>query len=404
MTLRERHFSTGMGLLFAASLWSCSEKNAFVAPPPPEVDVQTPIVRTTTVYREFPGRTEAFARAEIRARVQGFLQAAEDGPFLFSPGQYVEKGTHLFTIEPDQYDAALKTAEADLAKANADLGIATTALEMRRNAKPGAVSQIDIETALAEEKRAQALLAIAEAAVTDAERNLAYTEVKTDMAGRVSRSLVDPGNLVGASEPTLLTTVVQDDPIYVNFEVSEREVLPFLKDRPNEEAPVVSDSEKKEHRPKLVFSNGEPYTGGDGMFDFVDTTVNPDTGTMKIRAIFENDQRMLADGLFVRVRVPEELPQAVLIPRLAIQRDLGGSYVLLVGPGNKVERRVVIPTSFNVAPTGSQAEAPTYRIIEPFNAEAGTGLKADDRVIVSNLQKARAGIVVKPTLQQEQTN
>lgn len=388
---------------------SCSRKNAFAPPPPPEVDVQTPVIEPTTVYLEYPGRLEAYARAEIRARVQGFLQPAEDGPFEFEPGQYVEKGTILFNIERDQYEAALNAARSKLAKSEADLEIASKTLARKKQSARGAVSELDIETAAAEEKQAQAAVGVARADLQDAERSLAYTEVKTDMAGRVSKSLVDPGNLVGAAEPTLLTTVVQDDPIYVNFEVNEREVLPFLKKRPSADQPIVPDTEKMARKLKLLFSNGEPYTGSDGMMDFVDTTVNPETGTMKVRAIFENDDRLLADGLFVRILVPEELPQAVLVPRTAIQRDLGGFYVLLVNAENKVERRVVVPTQFTTSPGSARsseetaqgkAPPPQFRILQPYDEATNTGVKPDDRIIVSNLQRARTGITVVPVAQE----
>lgn len=367
------------GVLFAG----CAKENEFVAPPPPEVGVQKPTIETTTVYSEYPGRTTGSSRVEIRARVKGFLKEKH-----FEAGQYVEEGALLFTIEPEQFEAAVATAKGNLAKAEADLEIATTNWEKLKSAhenRNGAVPEIEVLSADATRKAAKAGVDIAKANLADAERDLGYTEIHAPMAGRVSKELVDQGNLVGAADPTLLTDIISVRPIYFNFEASEREVLRYLTDMPNAENPTGS-GKGKEIDLSLVLSDGTSFDET-GKFDFVDNSVNPDSGTIQLRASFANERGFLADGLFARIRVPEEIKNAVLVPAMAIQRDLGGSFVLVVNAENTIERRTVILTPMSV---GDQ------KILEPYDETTGTGLTESDRFVVSNLQRAREGLVVNP--------
>jgi RND family efflux transporter MFP subunit len=196
-------------LLVAASFLaaSCAPENAYVAPPPPEVDVAEPDIRDTTVFLEFPGSTEAFQMVEIRARVRGFLKSID-----FQAGEYVEKDKGLlFTIEPEEFEAAVKSAEGNLDKADADFKLAKTNSARQRDVfeKSAAVSEINVLSAEAEMKAAQAAISIRDAELTDAKRNLGYTKIVSPGSGRVSKNFVDLGNLVGAADPTLLTTVVQ---------------------------------------------------------------------------------------------------------------------------------------------------------------------------------------------------
>lgn len=356
----------------------CSD-NTYKPPPPPEVDVIRPLIQDTTVYLEYPGRTRAFARVEIRARVTGYLESRE-----FDPGQYVEEGQVLFKIEADQYEANVANAQAKLERAKANLEIATTTYnKMKSSYERGkAVAEINVLEADAQRKAAVAQVAVETAALRDAERNLGYTRVVSPIAGRASSDRVDRGNLVGAGEATILTTVVQDHPTYFDFEVNERAILPYLKNRPGADRPAAHATEKIL---RLTLADGTEYAIL-GSFDFIDNVVDQESGTIKVRAVFENDGS-LADGLFARVGIPRVIKDAVLVPRSAIQRDLGGSFVLLVDEQNKVVRRVVVPSAFT---TGE------HRILESFDEERGTGLKADARLVVSNLQRARAGIIVAP--------
>lgn len=358
---------------------ACGEKNTFVPPPPLKVEFITPQIGPVKVYLEMPGRTVSFARAEVRARVKGFLKEVK-----FRPGSAVKAGEALFAIEPEQFLAGLETAKGQESKARADLEIATTNYEKRKQASAsGAVSQIDVAAADAERKAAAAAVKIAEAAVRDAERDLSYTAITSPMDGLVSKSEVDVGNLVGADGATLLTTVVQDHPLYVEFEVNERDIL---KELPKRRLMDEGDpSQRKEAIPvRLTLSDGTVYPV-EGHLDFLDNAVDPNTGTIRARAVFENPEGALASGLFVRVGIP--LPRyaaadakAIRVPAEVLQRDLGGSYVLVAGEGGRVERRPVETTGFR----------------DGNDQILASGLTTADQLIVTHLQKIRAGAVVIP--------
>ncbi len=359
----------------------CGKKNAFIAPPPPEVKVGAAHFEPTTVYQDFPGRVAASEHVEIRARVSGFLQSRE-----FSAGQYVEAGKALFKIEPERFKSAVDAALAKVAKAEADLEIADTNFKKRKAAfdKSQAVSELDVLAAEADRKAAEAAAKIAQAAVADAKRDLSYTTVVTPISGRVSSARVDRGNLVGADGPTLLTTVSKTQPVYFYFEADERSLLPFLKNLPGAANPEIKP---KNRAVELVLSDGSNYDEK-GELDFVDNAVDVESGTIRLRARFANEKGVLIDGLFGHLRIPRTIENAVKIPKALVQRDLGGSFVLVVsGEENKVERR-------SVAPTGQSSGGDV--IVEPYDAATRTGVNPDDRIVRSNLQRARPGIVVNP--------
>jgi multidrug efflux system membrane fusion protein len=374
MSFRKLRSIAGATSLFILALAAvgCGERNTYVQPPPPEVEVVNPIVGTVAVPVQAPGRTRAFARAEIRARVPGFLGEPE-----FQPGNFVKKDQVLYHIEPDEFQAAVQAAQGQRDAAEAGLGIAQTNFEKRENAsKSGSVSKIDVATAKAERDAAKASVDIAQAALEDAKRALDYTEVKSPIVGRVSQTLVDVGNLVGADGPTLLTTVIQDDPIYVDFEANERAILQFLPTRPGADREGY-DEKFKAFVVRLTLSDGSdfPITGN---LDFLDNQVNPETGTIKVRAVFKNPDGAMAAGMFVRIEMDEDVENAIQVPAIAIQRDLGGVYVVIVGADNVAERRPI--------------EESRHSLGE--NVVLTSGLKAEDRVIVTNLQKARPGVPV----------
>ncbi len=345
----------------------CRQKNVFEPPPPPEVTVQRPVQREVTLYKDFVGRADASETVEIRARVKGFLRTID-----FEPSQLVDIGDPLFTIEPESFLAAQASAEAALDQAKAARGLAKITMERAQVAyDKGAVSDLEMMEKRAQLDATEAAVRAAEAALETAKLDVSYTIILAPIKGRVSREYVTIGNLVGAGEATLLTTIVKDDPIYAYFNLSERELLPYLDRRrhdDNPERPVVIAH--------LQFSDGRDYEH-EGEIDFADNTVDAVTGTIQIRAKFPNPAGGLIPGLFVRVLIPQETQEVKLVPEVALQRDLAGPYLLVVNEGGAVERRDVA--------LGERLK--DLRIIN-------SGLDGSERVIVKGLQRARPGVNV----------
>ena len=360
-------------LLALAALPGCdSDQKGYVAPPPPEVTVSRPTQRAVTVQAEYTGNTQAHAAVEIRARVEGFLQQVH-----FQPSARVSQGQLLFTIDPKPLQAKLEQAQADLATAQADLKQAQATLQRKEKAYASrAVSEVEVIQAQADKAKAEASIKAAQAALETARINLSYTSIHSPTEGLVSRSLVDVGNLVGNGEATLLTTVVDDDPMYVYFGVAESHLVKYL----NSEERHASLAEKKA-RSLATMGPGEcncfPHKGH---LDFLDNQVDPATGTIQMRAVFPNSEAKLLPGMFVRVRIPiEKLDNALLVPDEALGADQGGRYLLVVDDQNTVHKRTV-----TVGPLQDD-----QRVIL-------AGIKAEDRVVVQGVQRARPGIKVTP--------
>jgi RND family efflux transporter MFP subunit len=349
----------------------CGGQPETVAPPPPEVTVATPEVRDVTVYEEFVGTTQAYASVEIRARVQGYLEE-----MTFEPSSFVRKGQLLFVIEPEPYEAKRDRAAAGLKAAEAGLRRAESDLERLEQAvRTNAVSQQEVTRARAERDQASAAMLEAQAALTNAEIQLEYTTVKSPINGMVSRNYVDLGNLVGAGESTVLTTVRRIDPIYAYFEVSERFVARALEQRGGHKNP-----EQLDETPATLLLE-ETGLEIEGRIDTLENTVDPATGTIQIRGVFPNPDSKIFPGFFVRVRLPGEfLEGALLVEESAVGTDLGGRYLMIVGDGNVVEKRYVEP--------GPLQEDKTRVILE--------GLEAGERYISRGLQRARPGMPVTP--------
>ncbi len=349
-------------------LLGCTPKNEFQPPPPPEVGVQQPVVKDVTVFQGFPGRLAASDEVEIRARVKGYLQSIE-----FTDGQRVKKGDLLFTIEPEQYESAVNSAKAQVAQAGAALKLADATLQRNRKAfETKAVSEVDVLTAEANRDSAAAAVLAAEAALKQAELNLSYTQIHAPFAGRAAQRTLSVGNLVGSEGSTLLTKIVVEAPINVFFNVDERTLMPFLR------RGIGSTDGKKDIPPvQLELADGTRHTEA-GTVDYSDPVIDPATGTLRIRAEFPNRNINLVPGLYGNILLPTEVEQAVLVPDLAIQRDLGGSFVLVVNEENMVESRYV--------QRGELVGAD--RIITD-------GLMAEERVIVQGVQRARPGIEVR---------
>jgi RND family efflux transporter MFP subunit len=364
---------------------------------PPEVTVGQPVIRPVQPFVDFTGTTRAVESVEIRARVGGVLQGQ-----LFTPSEVVEEGSVLFVIEQEQYEAARAEAVALLRSAVADSALKESNLERVQIAiETNAVSRQDLDRAQAERDAAVAAVLGARARLSRAQLDYDYTTVRTPITGQVGRRLVDPGNLVGYGDQTLLTTVNRLAPINVFFNAPEWAVLRMLRQmeevRQSEGAGGASVaeavSESGELDDELVQAQEAVVkvlvgTSGDedrfpfeGYIDFIGNTVDPSTGTIELRAVFENAKFQLFPGLFVRVRVMAVASEdRLLVDERAIGTDLGGKYVYLVGDENIVERRYV---------QLGQPQPDGTVVIEE-------GLEVDETYISNGLLRARPGMPVTP--------
>ena len=352
-------------IVAAVGLSACKPPNEFQPPPPPEVEFSPPLVQEATWFFELPGRLEASKTIEIRARVRGILEEA-----TFDEGQVIEQGKVLYRIERGPYEAAVAAAEADLARANANRDLAQNNLDRTRKAfEAGAANDFEVEIAEGQLAEQEALVLAAEAALDSANIDLGYTTITAPITGRISRRQVDVGNLVGATEATLLTTMVADDPIYGYFQVPERILLTVLQ---------RGSEHERADTALLRLADGSDYEHP-GTPDFADTSLDPESGSVEVRVNFPNPDGKLISGLFAKARVPQALGESILVPEIALQRDITGPFVLVIGAEDRIERRPV-----TLGPLIEQ-----LRVIE-------AGLEPDDRIVVAGLQRARPGAVVKP--------
>jgi len=351
------------------------EQNTFVPPPPPKVDVALPVQRAITRYLEATGNTAPVKQVDLVARVSGFLQSID-----YTDGAFVKEGTTLFTIEPETY--RLKVDQAEAAEAGAQASLKQAQLDYQRQSDlvaKQAVSQSTLETSTATRDNARANLQQAQANTKIAEINYTYTKVTAPFDGVVSAHLVSIGELVGASSPTQLATIVAQDPIYVNFNVNEQDVLRFRAEA-RRRGLTSADLKQTPVEVGLQTENGFPHVG---KLDYVAPTVNQSTGTLAVRGLIPNADRVLLPGYFVRIRVPVETQQdALLVPDTALGSDQSGRYVLVVNKDNVVEQRKV-----TIGPVDNG-----LRVID-------SGLKPDDRVVVAGLLRSIPGEKVDPQLQ-----
>lgn len=361
---RWRHWVLGVGFLFLAS---CGDENQFVPPPPPTVTVAQPHVQEVTTFDEFVGRADAVETIEIRARVKGFLDTID-----FEPSDMVDEDAVLFTIEHEPFQAAVDAADAELAVAIANRDLQSATFERTKSSfEQGAANEIEMLEATANRDAAAAAVRVAEAALETAKIDLGYTTITSPVRGRVSRDLVNIGNLVGSDGSTLLTTVVVIDPIHVYFNIDERTLLKYLAAYPGEQR-----GSTRQLPISFELLDGRVYDQT-GTIDFADNRVDPTTGTIEIRAVVSNPDIQLFPGMFLRARIPADSSESMLVPETSLQRDLTGPYLLVAGDGDVVERRDVVLG----AKTGRQ------RVVLE-------GLSPDDRVIINGLQRARPGLEV----------
>jgi RND family efflux transporter MFP subunit len=351
------------------------EQNAFVPPPPPVVDVAVPVQRSVTRYLETTGNTAPIKQVDLVARVQGVLQAIN-----YQDGAFVKEGTTLFTIEPETYK--LKLDQAQAAEAGAQASVKQSDADYKRQAdlvQRQAVSQATLDTSTSNRDNAQANLLQAQANTKIAAVNFGYTNVTAPFDGIVSAHLVSVGELVGAASPTQLATIVQLDPIYVNFNVNEQDVL-RIRAEAARRGISTADLKQLPVEVGLQTETGYPHKG---KLDYVAPMLNQSTGTLPVRGVLPNADRVLLPGYFVRVRVPfDKQDNALLVPDVSLGSDQTGRYVLVVNGDDVVEQRKV--------QTGPLDGG--LRVIE-------SGLKPDDKVVIAGLLRAIPGQKVAPKLQ-----
>jgi membrane fusion protein (multidrug efflux system) len=336
------------------------------APPPAEVTVLRAAPRAVALTEEYVGQAEAVEAVEIRSRVQGLLERQ-----AFRDGAAVRRGQLLFLIDRQPFDAALEQAKANLAQAEASAANSVQNLaRVSRLIADNAVSQQDLDTAVARDRADRASVEAARAAVHEAELNLGYTQITAPRDGVISKALVKPGSLVMVAQ-TLLTTVYSASPIYVNFALGEQRALELTR-----RARGKSDDQDA-FRLHLVDGSDYPHPG---RLDFVDAAIDPKNDTLQMRIVVPNPEGILRPGQYVRVAVPSAArPDAILIPEKAVQELQGLKTVYVIGADNKASVRQIKATQ----------RLGTDWVLD-------SGLQAGEIVVVDGLQKVTPGATVKP--------
>lgn len=358
----------------AFSLAACKPDNKFVAPPPAEVSVALPLQQNVVPYIEQTGNTQAINTVDLVARVEGFLTQIE-----YQDGQFARKGEALFKIDPTTYAAKVKQAEAELASAKALLLQAEAEFTRQETLLRQNVSaQNSYDQAKAKRDSNLANVDNQSANLAIAQANLDYTGVVAPFDGIVTKRLVSVGELVGASGPTKLATIVQLDPIYVSFNLSEQDALNIRSNIANRRL-TLEELGKVPLEIGLMNEEGYPHKGH---LDYVSPNVDAATGTILVRGVFDNRDRTLLPGFFVRVRVPVGLAEksVLVVPDRVVAEDQAGRYLMVVDKEDVVEQRRV--------KTG-QLLAGNLRTIE-------SGLTAEDRVVVTTNGRAIPGAKVVP--------
>ena len=379
---QKRGLWTGLSCLLLVVSVGCTRRSAAgpsssdAKTAAPEVLVGRPVVQTITDYEDFIGHTEAMMAVEIRARVSGYLvEGLKDGG-PNKEGTEVKKGELLFEIDPRTYEADRNKAEAALVQSQAHLERLSKDLKRAQELLPTrSIAQGDYDQIAGDHKEAEAAVKTAQAALRLAELNVEFTKVRAPCNGRVSKQLIDPGNMVQIDQ-TPLTTIVTLDPIYAYFDIDERTLLKL---RRMVRAGKVQSAREAKVQILLGLADEDAYPHV-GTIDFADNRVDAMTGNLQLRGVFPNPKRIISPGMFARIRLPIGGPhQAILIPEAALGSDQGQRFVYIVNDKNEVEyRRVQIGSLHG-----------TLRVIESGVAEA-------DRVVLEGLQRIQPGIAVQP--------
>jgi RND family efflux transporter MFP subunit len=348
-------------------------------PPPPEVRVGRAVVREVTDFEEFQGKTEAEKAVDVRAHVTGYL----DRPPAFKDGDLVREGQVLFEIDPRPFKAELERTEANVGLADAHLKRLESDYGRALSMTSKSMSQEEFDKVKGDLAEARASLKAAVAARNAADLNVKYSQVTAPISGRISRRMLDPGNMVKADD-TILTNIVSLNPIYAYFDIDERTFLRLQRylnqqgfSRDQQKALTVSMG--------LQDEKGFPH---EGVIDFMDNRLDKDSGSEWLRGVFKNDDGLLKPGLYVRVQLPVGQPhEATLIPEQALGTDQGQKFVFILNDKNEaIYRRIQVGAQHDIEVGGKHEQ---MRVVTE-------GVNPGDRVITSGLQRVRDGAPVQP--------
>ncbi len=356
------------------ALWGCKgEKKQAYTPPPPAVTVEKVTLQTVPVHLKYVATTESIKTVDIRARVEGFLDERR-----FVEGADVNKGDIVFVIEKAPYEAELEMSLAQLAQDKAALAFANDQVKRYKPlAEQDFVTQESLDDYVTKAREAAAAVKADLAKIKQNRLNLGYCTMYSPLNGRIGRTLVNVGNLVGAGgQDTKLATIVQLDPLYVYFSPSEKDLRLIMKYRQETDIPV-----------DIILSDGtkHPYPG---KVDFIDNTADPKANTINMRAVISNPEKTLLPGIYVQADLFLcDVPNTPLISEKAISEDQTGSYVFVVGEDNKVKKQSV-----------------EVGFLYQHKKIIWKGLKAGEKVIVGGLQMIRPGMVVQPKMAGENSS
>jgi membrane fusion protein (multidrug efflux system) len=362
-----------LGLLALAACGGKSKTQGPAQMPPPEVGVVTLQPQSVPLTKDLVGRLAPFRSADVRARVPGVLLKR-----TYEEGTDVKKGQELFQIDPAPLKATLDANLANLAQAQASYTNAKVNAQRARDLAPkGYIAKSDLDNAEATERTTAAAVQQARANVQSARINLGYASVRSPIDGRAGKQQVTEGALVGQSDATLLTTVDQIDPLYVNFTLSASELAQMRSAQTRGNVTLAAPDKASV---QVTLPDGQPY-GKDGTLDFSDTTVDPATGAVSLRARIPNQEHVLLPGMYVTIKANLGTQHKVfLVPQQGVLRDTAGTYVMTVGKDGKVARKDVNTLA-----------------VQGNDWVVDQGLAAGDRVVVSGVQKVRDGAPAKAT-------